>query len=355
MNSNPELRVTLLIRRKTEGPGKISVNKLATEINEANFKAGTHCKVNLRTIYSLKRGDPKLGLTKETMMALATYFPELNLQPPFVVPGVFEGLVGTPKLVFMLGAKPRPEERRNDISHWDALSLAELLARCSKLRPNEIDIEYVLWRDHVKREAVFEESWTAALDDDESSVVSIGSPMASLSSEIMLARMFNVAPFTTPQFRAANQVPFCFVWRPEVVKGFASAFGLTAGGLETLDPKIAASVKRNRAAAFILEDKIYQVPVKGTAWTMHGVIVAQRRAAGNVWLVVSGLAGPATCGAARKVKEIMDELPWAKGQPAKVLWVPVKVETRAGKNSPENGDIRQIIAADFDGPVRIWP
>ncbi len=355
MNSNPEWRITQLIRQKTEGPGEISINQLNTEINEANSRAGTRCKVTVGLLYKIKRGDLKVGLTKGAMIALGTYFPELNLMPPFVVPGVLDGLAGTPKLVFMLGAKPRPKERRNDISHWDALSLAELLTDCSKRRPNEIDIEYVLWRSPVKPETIVQEPWAAALDDDECSVVSIGSPMASLSSELMLARMFKVRPFTEPQFRTANQVPFCFVWRPEVVKGFKSAFGLAASGLEALDAAVAADVKKNRAAAFIQDDKIYAVPVKGTAWTMHGIIAAQRRATGNVWLVVSGLAGPATCGAAKKVKDVMDELPWAKGQPSKVLWVPVKVEIHASKSSSADGDVRRIASVDFDGPARIWP
>ena len=356
MIPNHELRVTKLIRERTEGPGKISLHKLMTEINKANEKADTHCTIKFPTLKKLKMADPKLGLTQEMLVALATYFPELKLQPPFVIPGVFEALVGTPRLVFMLGAKPRPAERRNDISHWDALSLTELFARCSRLHsPQDCVIDYVFWRSPVKKETLGAEPWSRVLDDDEASVVSIGSPMASLSSEIMLARMFNVPPFTPPFFSTKDQVPFCFVWRPQFAGVFQSAFGLGVKSLEALDAKMATEVKRNRASAFVLEGNIHKVPVKGRTWTMYGVIAAQRRAAGNVWLVVSGLAGSATCAAANKVKDIVDELPWAKGQPSKVLWVPVKVEISAGKSSPGDGDIRKIVSADFDGPARIWP
>ena len=88
---------------------------------------------------------------------------------------------------------------------------------------------------------------------------------------------------------------------------------------------------------------------------MYGVIAAQRRPAGNVWLVVSGLTGPATHAAAMKVKEITAEIPWAQGQPSKVLWVPVKVKIKAGPPTPFGGDIREIVGADFDGEPRIWP
>ena len=54
---------------------------------------------------------------------------------------------------------------------------------------------------------------------------------------------------------------------------------------------------------------------------MHEIIAAQRRAAGNIWLIVSRLAGPATFGGAKKVKDIVDELPWSKEHPSEVLWV----------------------------------
>lgn len=56
-----------------------------------------------------------------------------------------------------------------------------------------------------------------------------------------------------------------------------------------------------------------------------------------------------------KVKDIMEELPWSKGQPSKVLWVPVRVEVVTGKGSPGAGDIREVHSAAFDGPIRIWP
>ena len=88
---------------------------------------------------------------------------------------------------------------------------------------------------------------------------------------------------------------------------------------------------------------------------MHGIIAAQRRAAGNVWLVISGLTGPATYGVATMVKEISAELPWAKGQHAKVLWVPVKVKIKAGETAPWSGDARVVVGAAFDGEPRFWP
>ena len=88
---------------------------------------------------------------------------------------------------------------------------------------------------------------------------------------------------------------------------------------------------------------------------MYGIIAAQRRAAGNVWLVVSGLAGPATYAVTTMVKEISAELPLSKGKHSKVLWVPVKVKIKAGKTAPWSGDTREVVEAVFDGEPRLWP
>lgn len=81
----------------------------------------------------------------------------------------------------------------------------------------------------------------------------------------------------------------------------------------------------------------------------------QRRAAGNVWLVVSGLTGPATYGVTTMVKKISAELFWSKGKHSKVLWVQVKVKIKAGKTAPWSGDTREIVEALFDGEPRLWP
>jgi hypothetical protein len=356
MNYDPELRLTKLIRQKTEGTNKIALNHLLKEINAANIKVGRKPLVNFRILRKLKAGDPSVGLTRPMLIALSVYWPELTQQPAFVMPGIYEALMATPKVIFMLGAKPRTQERRNDISHWDALSLAEVLTRCSKQDlKHEFEIRYGLWHASVNPKTITTESWYNALEEDQTSVVSIGSPLVSLSSEVMLARMMGVVPFMGPGFRLGNQVPFFFAWRWQAAGKFQSAFGLSPQELQPIDAKIANEVKRNRASAFVLDGMAHIVSAKGKSWIMHGIIAAQRRAAGNVWLVVSGLAGPATYAAALKVKDIVEELPWSMNKPSRVLWVPVKVHVQARENIRHGGDIREIGSAEFDGNVRFWP
>ena len=359
MTAKPALRLSRLIASET-GKGGIKLNRLTSLMNEANREAGTNCYVNRRMLAKIRDEPEKVGLTLNMMVAFDTYYRKRGLGlrqlPILETRGVLEPLMDSPRVVFMLGAKPRPEERRNDISLWDTKSQAELLTQASRLDVHrEFDIEPVLWRMPIDPATIHSERWHRILEEDQASVISIGSPLASLSSEVMLARMFGVEQFAVPRFRAGKQVPFFFVWLPKSIRHFRSAFALTWRELHSEYASIASQVKRNQAAAFVLEGTPHGVPSEGKAWTMYGIIAAQRRAAGNVWLVISGLTGPATYGVATMVKEISAELPWAKGKHSKVLWMPVKVKIKAGKTTPWSGDTREVVEGVFDGEPRLWP
>jgi len=337
----------------------ISINRLAELIKKANDEECTHCSVSGKMLRKIRDNPEKVGLTWNILVALHTYFKRhgasLQHLPLLETRGVLEVLVDARRLVFMLGAKSRPEERRTDISRWDTRSQAELLTQASQMGVNrKFDIEDVLWRSPVEPSALRAESWFRVLDEDQASVISIGSPLAALSSEIMLARMFGVQPFEAPHFKTRKAVPFFFVWRPKLAEDFHSTFGLSWRELQAEHPELAARVERNQSTAFILDNKPHESRTEAHSWTMYGIIAAQRRAAGNVWLVVSGLAGPATYAAATKVKQITAELPYSANGHSQVLWVPVKVQIRAGKNKPLEGDIREVVYSEFDGKPRIW-
>ena len=53
-------------------------------------------------------------------------------------------------------------------------------------RRHEFAIEDVLWRSPVDPSAIKSEKWYSLLETERISVISIGSPMAALSSEVML-------------------------------------------------------------------------------------------------------------------------------------------------------------------------
>ena len=358
MFTKPPLRVSRLIAKATESA--MTINHLAELINKANAESGTGCSVNGKMLRNIRDNPQKVGLTWNCLVALHTYFKHhgasLQHLPILETRGVIEVLVDARRLVFMLGARPRPEERRTDLSRWDTRSQSELQTQASLLGVHrKFDMEDVLWRSPVDTSAIRAESWHHVLDEDQASVISIGSPLAALSSEVMLARMFGVHPFETPHFTPTRPVPFFFAWRPKLAENFESAFGLTTRELRVDHTELAKRVENNQASACIVEGKVHESPAEGHTWTQYGIIAAQRRAAGNVWLVVSGLAGPATYGTATMVKQITAELPWSAGRPSKVLWVPVRVHIRAGKPKPLDGDIREVVLSEFDGPPRVWP
>jgi len=358
MSTKPPLRLTRLIKQATASA--LTINRLAELINQANEEAGTGCRVNRKLLGNLRDCPEKVGLTWCHLVALHTYFrrhgASLQQLPILETRGVFEVMADVSRLVFMLGARPRREEQRTDLSHWDRRSQSDLQAQASmqSVHPKLQD-EDVLWRSPVDPAAIGNESWHRILDADQSSVISIGSPLAALSSEVMLARMFGVKPFATPRFTPGRSVPFCFVWLHKLAEHFNSAFGLSCRELQADYPELAQRVHRNEATAFILGDEVHETPTTGNEWTMYGIIAAQRRAAGNVWLVVSGLHGPATYGAATMVKQITAELPLTANRHSKVLWVPIKVHVRARTPGPNDGDVREVMGAEFASKPRFWP
>ena len=358
MSTKPPLRLTRLIKDATASA--ITINRLAELINHANEEAGTGCRVNRKLLGNLRDYPDKIGLTWSHLVALNTYFKKhgFSLQhfPILETRGVFEVMGDVPRLAFMLGVKPRPEEQRTDLSHWDRRSQSDLQAQALMQNGHLIiQDEDVLWRSPMDTATLGNESWHRILDADKSSVISIGSPLAALSSEIMLARMFGVQPFVTPHFTPGRNVPFYYVWLHKIAASFRSAFGLTWRDLQPDYPELSQRVQRNDATAFILGDQVHDTPARGNQWTMYGIIAAQRRASGNVWLVVSGLHGPATYGCATMVKQITAELPLTVNRHSKVLWVPVKVHVQAREAGPNDGDVREVVRAEFDGKPRIWP
>ncbi len=359
MREKPTLRLQILIAREIKRVG--TANRLAQLIKEANAQAGTNLTVDPRTLLKIRDTPGKVSLTLDLLTALNEYFTllgeGLNKLPILATRGLLEPLADAERLVFMLGAKPRPAERRVDLSRWDAWALAELVQDASRFeRRHEFDIEDVLWRSSVDTSAIKSEKWYSLLESERTSVISIGSPMAALSSEVMLARMFSVEPFTRPRFSTKSPLPFYFVWVPRVAHGVRSAFGLTWQELTADFKQLAQAVKQNQTSAFILNGTPYSVPIEAKSWTMYGIIAAQRRANSCVWLVVSGLAGPATLAAARLVKRINAELPVANNQNSPVLWMPVKATIKTGRpSSVVSGDLREIVEAELVGEPHFWP
>jgi hypothetical protein len=268
-------------------------------------------------------------------------------------------LVEKQKVTFLLASKPRKKAQRHDMSPWDTRSTAVLLGEACKFDVHmEYKIEEVLLKSRMTAPKAATEQWHALLEDDERSLISLGSPLASLASEIMLARMFKREPFKTPPPTAdpKERLPFYFVWPPKISKQHRSAFAWTWRELEAIGRhKEARIVKRNKASAMILGMDVHLVPLKAADWEMYGVIVAQRQRHGNVWLVVSGLTGPATNAAATLVRDVDAELPWSKNGNSLLLWQPIKARVTDDRFRKDVEDKRRVAAVEFLGTPRLWP
>lgn len=358
MPNEPMLFFTFLVREACrEG---VSLNQLANAINGANAGPNGSSIVNRRLLKKLHDGSRKLGLTVDQYAALDRYFRvvgKITGEPPmFAHELVIETLVRVPRVHFIYAAKPRTKEQRVDVSCWDLDAGAQVLTAASRASAKcEFATEHVLFHTPATLPSVQGETWFRVLDQDQDSVVSIGSPLASLSTEVMLARMFGVTPFQTPDPGAARALPFWYCWAPVIAGRFHSAFALTPDGLATFHAGIAARVRANQSHAFGFEGQVHEVPRTGDAWTMHGIIAAQRRPAGNVWLVISGLAGPATCAAAKLVPAFKGYLSWQPHQTSAALWIPVRAQVKQGAASPARGDLRELERQTFLGEPRQHP
>ena len=138
-------------------------------------------------------------------------------------------------------------------------------------------------------------------------------------------------------------------------KRFRSAFALTWRELLPVDRHLASQVRAGRTSCFFCGKRRFLVPAKENSWAVPGIIAAQRRAAGNVWLVLAGLAGPATFAAADLVKRIAAELPWREGTPSEVLWIPIKAKVKVDPANKVGGDVRRVCSVDFVGSPMTYP
>jgi hypothetical protein len=301
-----------------------------------------------------------MSLSLTNLIALDNYLAPLgeSLQDRTIFErlGIIEALVENPKVSFFVGAKPRDDEHRTDLSVWDTRAVAELVGQIYRVNPLvQYDINDVLFRRNVTLQRLKSEEWYRLLSEDKRSLVSIGSPRANLASEVMMAMMFGVAPFPKVQATGFDpgRMPFYFIWPGSLIKDLRSAFAVPS---EMLAPKVRADnpqVRRGQANAFVIGSKVFPILRLARRYRSYGVVVAQRRPGGGVWAVVCGESAPATYAAARRVTEIQEGLPESTNDAPRLLWRPVSVNIGHDRTRP--GDKRTVQHDDFTQESRIWP
>jgi hypothetical protein len=160
----------------------------------------------------------------------------------------------------------------------------------------------------------------------------------------MLAKMFGLKPFSNP----SEVVPLRFLWSPEITLPYDSAFspGLKDGRKSR--PRSKKTPGDQARAALVIGDEnggksyVDSSPTgeEQTTGRSFGVVLAQQRAAGDVWMVVAGLTGPATFGCASAVAEgSTGAVPESRGGDSKIRWD--VVATTVERTGDLQGDPRE--------------
>src|ERR1051326_6216973 len=151
MFCKPPLRIRTLVLHALRSS---NINHLAYLINTANEEAGSGCSVSRGLLRNLRDKPEAVGLTWNHLVAFHIYFKQqgasLQHLPLLETRGVFEALGDKQRLIFMYGAKPRPEEQRTDNSLWDTRAQLGLVRHASLVwRHHNIDAQEALWRSPV--------------------------------------------------------------------------------------------------------------------------------------------------------------------------------------------------------------
>ena len=344
----PVLRLAKVIRERRDAHG--SYSKLARAIQEVN--RAEKPPLDRRKLRRIVDHDETVTLDMREIRALDRYlvpFGEgLADRPLLVRRSLLSSLSAKDDVKMLLGTYPR-REHRSDVSRWDLRALCLLQSALGQFHPRtKSNIDDVLLPGEFETSPESRAQFEHYLHDDkELSVCLIGAPRSNPASEGALAGMFELEPFikTLPQ-----RLPFHFIWTPNARGPYASAFALEADDIVDRDPALAEEIRNEDAWALLAEGELYRVlrdkEFQTKSWKSYGVVVAQRRQGGQVWLVVAGLTGPATYAAALAVaREETGTLPEAPDdeQVSKICWSLVEASIEVDETVP--GDNRKVTDA----------
>lgn len=345
----PKLYLTETIRREQNRWGSfLALEKQIAGAN-ANLEGVT---VDRRKLKAIADGAA-FTISTDELLALDNYFSlfgeGLADRPLFVRQSVLEELAQNSKLIFLLGAFPRDDEVRNDVNLWDVKAYQDVLFGVHRFHEGiQNSLQEIPF---LNLDGVHNQDPTVCdsiLQKNRPNACGIGSPRASVATEIMLAHMFGTRPFR----KSTKRLPFKFVWPHDEYRDphFVSAFEATPEELESRHP----AASREKRRALIVNGKVYEVTPKARGtWSDYGIIALQRQADGRIWLVLAGVTGPATYACAIACRTRMNvPIPSTGDGPTQVLWALIHLtvgETRG------IGDIRCVQSVDLVEKPQLWP
>jgi hypothetical protein len=296
-------------------------------------------EIDRRKLEMIARGDDRPLLLSE-INALDRYF-ESKGKRLLDRPGLVPALAERGEVDILIGARldkaPSAEKAagtwkaaRNATSMWDVRALAAVLRELDRARPQtRYEITPILGVNSgptPPRPAGGQGWWPNPDRKPEAnrSTVSIGGPRSSPVAERMLAEMFNLEPYRVPNLREWTR-PFLFVWPSDAGQSCMS-----------IDVPEARRFARNPTSedgpsGLIIDRDLFIVPndQKAGRGTTVGVLAAQRRPKGQVWLLLAGIDGPATYALAYELPSLSAQidLPQLDGSGrSPVIWAAVRAE-----------------------------
>ncbi len=336
----------------------LSPNGLADAINAANQAAKTGASITRYVLLRLVNNTKNVSLSYSNLVALDCYFSQqgqgLDENPIFERRGLLNCLVEKKRVTFLFAGKPSITEKHDDVSLWDTRSIAKIIQDLYQCQSGiEVELLDVLLANNSSELPGM--AWYERLEQTDRSIICIGSPRACLASEVMLSKMCQVDPFVRPKPAIGNieSLPFYFLWPSRLRLNIDSHFVPKLADVRQVDPKLAEEVRRNKSAAICLDGKWTSIPMQGKHWNMYGIIAAQRRSGGQIWMVIAGISGPATYAASHLIENFDDALPQA-GDDSPIMWAPMTVPVHVDSQK-KGGDNRVPGKARLIGKPRLWP
>lgn len=344
--------------------------RLEARIQNVCTALGVPAFISRHKLKAFAEHPASIGLNLGEIVALETYFMRtgrgFDQIPLFRRVGLVGALRAHGDSAILIAAKPtRPNQTH--YTRWD--SRAHARVRGHLLAPGAIEevdeadgarpptLDVVLGPERAGRRYALEQ-WHRLIERDDTSLVSIGSPRASLASELMLARMLGLKPHGREHPGLFDpRLPFQFVW-PEDPAAFpvGSTFALGPRSLTRARRRfagIAGRIRSRKAAALACDHALHVAPAfQPKPWNTYGVIAVQRRAAGHLWVVLAGLSGPATLAAARLLPEFqpVPDHPHKPQTHSPLFWALVTAKISEGPGSPGEGDNRILDAWTLSPP-----
>ncbi|NOT32231.1 MAG: hypothetical protein HOP15_17435 [Planctomycetes bacterium] len=226
---------------------------------------------------------------------LSLFHQGLAYVPIFVRPTLLSALVAREKVHCLVGSREVDNTVCNSNFDTEAYSAVErhLNSQGPRVTSEFASLLLRATRDDARR--FQDEIWERVRD--EKAVVAIASPIANHGTDLILAQMFGCLPCQPPGTTRPDP-EIAFILPDPFLSDAFSSFVEGPDQLRRLDPSKAAEIRERRWALRVGTDVFVADPEDQPLSKTYGVIVAQRRANGHIWVVAAGLHGAGTYAAA---------------------------------------------------------